>query len=431
MNEFDWKAFLSRWGGDMLAAPIGGDLPAKAHAAGWLGFPPATEEQIAATEARLQIPLPPSYKAFLRTSNGWLRTTHAIERVRGVQDVEWFRKRNREWIAAYTKPLGFGAPEKTPDEQYFAYGEFAADFRPEHLKEALQISEVGDAAVYLLNPQVITKDGEWEAWFFANWLPGVHRYRSFQEMMLAEYHQFAGGGEWTQPVGVVGELPDEYAGSPGSAKRKLKKRTRPRVPKVFGKPYDRWTVEELLEMLRNPDFDVVYGEVIRGLTLLADPRAVPPLVAMLEKGECVGSTAAALQKLAPDLVADRLLALLTDPRNVHFMTAATMLADMECERAIPSLVALLCDTRVEVAYNADLIGQVIASFGDAGYEALLKGVGHADSVVRRRASRSLMYTDQPEARSVAERLCSDPDPEVRENVRIALQVMPPPRRAAR
>jgi hypothetical protein len=33
---------------------------------------------------------------------------------------------------------------------------------------------------------VVTPDGEWEAWFFANWLPGANRYRSFWEMLQTE-----------------------------------------------------------------------------------------------------------------------------------------------------------------------------------------------------------------------------------------------------
>ena len=36
----------------------------------------------------------------------------------------------------------------------------------------------------------VTHDGEWEAWFFANWLPGATRFRSFAELMEAEYQSF-------------------------------------------------------------------------------------------------------------------------------------------------------------------------------------------------------------------------------------------------
>lgn len=48
---------------------------------------------------------------------------------------------------------------------------------------------MGDAAIYVLNPQIVTPEGEWEAWLFADWLPGAARYRSFQDLMQAEYAQ--------------------------------------------------------------------------------------------------------------------------------------------------------------------------------------------------------------------------------------------------
>ena len=63
-------------------------------------------------------------------------------------------------------------------------------FRIEYLESAVEVSDIGDSAIFLLNPQVVTPDGEWEAWFFANWLPGASRYRSFGELMETEYHSF-------------------------------------------------------------------------------------------------------------------------------------------------------------------------------------------------------------------------------------------------
>ena len=41
-----------------------------------------------------------------------------------------------------------------------------------------------DAAFLALNPQVVTPEGEWEAWYFGNALPGARRYRNFEEMMV-------------------------------------------------------------------------------------------------------------------------------------------------------------------------------------------------------------------------------------------------------
>ena len=63
-------------------------------------------------------------------------------------------------------------------------------------KNSLQISDWENSAIFLLNPQVIS-GGEWEAWFYANWLPGANRYRSFWDMLRMEYelfHEMSGEG---------------------------------------------------------------------------------------------------------------------------------------------------------------------------------------------------------------------------------------------
>ena len=73
------------------------------------------------------------------------------------------------------------SPPPVSDKDYFTYGKVQDLVRMsrEYLRTALEVNDVGDAAVYLLNPEVVTPDGEWEAWFFANWLPGANGYRSF------------------------------------------------------------------------------------------------------------------------------------------------------------------------------------------------------------------------------------------------------------
>lgn len=55
-------------------------------------------------------------------------------------------------------------------------------FDVRYLSTAIQISEVDDG-VLLLNPAIVTPEGEWEAWFFANWLPGALRSPSFFELI--------------------------------------------------------------------------------------------------------------------------------------------------------------------------------------------------------------------------------------------------------
>ena len=189
MTDFDWDGFLRRWSREIIATGEYNDmLPPEAIASGWLGFPGATEEQLRQAEARLGVRLPPSYRQFLATTNGWRMTGPFIYRMWSAEEIDWFRVRNQNWIDDFTL---YGA-SSAPDSQYFVYGEGHDPIwiRPEYLPATLEISDTGDDAIYLLNPNIVTPEGEWEAWFFGNWLPGARRYRSFREMMEAEYESF-------------------------------------------------------------------------------------------------------------------------------------------------------------------------------------------------------------------------------------------------
>ena len=195
MTVIDWRPFLETWSQELIEAGAHPDLPAEAVESGWLGFPGATEEQLARAETRLRITLPRSYRDFLKVSNGWQQTGTSIWRVWSTEEIDWFRVRNREWIDAYVSPFTFAELNEEfvlTDEEYLVYGE-AQDpvrYRANYLESALEISEAGDSAIYLLNPETVTADGEWEAWLFANWLPGAQRHRSFAELMQAEYESF-------------------------------------------------------------------------------------------------------------------------------------------------------------------------------------------------------------------------------------------------
>ena len=184
----DWKILLSEWSAALLNSKhLHFEPSPQAIENQWLGYPGATEEQIQQAEERLGTKLPPSYRSFLKVTNGWRQTTPFIYKLWSAGEVDWFRVRNEDWIEAWA-PDG----SEVPDEEYFVYGENQNDvaLRREYLATALEISDVGDSGIYLLNPQVVTPEGEWEAWFFANWLPGANRYRSFREMMQGEYKRF-------------------------------------------------------------------------------------------------------------------------------------------------------------------------------------------------------------------------------------------------
>jgi hypothetical protein len=191
-DPYDWQALLTTWSAELLDAPHDfARIPADVRSRGWLGHDGATPQQLDDAESRLQVKLPRSYREFLAFTNGWHTTGPFIERLWSTREVDWFRVRHRAWIAAYTSWLPRIGPSVS-DEEYFVYGtaQDCALFRSEYLRTALEISDVGDSAIYLLNPETIAADGEWEAWMFANWLPGSTRHRSFWELMNAEYASF-------------------------------------------------------------------------------------------------------------------------------------------------------------------------------------------------------------------------------------------------
>jgi SMI1 / KNR4 family (SUKH-1) len=203
---------LRQWSRELLESMGNGqtNLTPTVIQPGWLGYPGATEEQIARAETRLGIALPPSYREFLKVTNGWRQTTPFIYQLWSTEEIEWFPIRHQDWIHAFVERFVERYAERRlmnsttngsdvhlevlsiSDTDYFVYGhaQDCMTLRVEYLQTALEISSKGDSAIYLLNPQVIAPDGEWEAWFFGDWLPGADRYRSFREMMQAEYENF-------------------------------------------------------------------------------------------------------------------------------------------------------------------------------------------------------------------------------------------------
>ena len=189
--EFNWRNFLDQFSQSLLDDDIiRAQQSQETLNSKWLGFPAASIQEINNVEARLRVSLPPSYRQFLQTSNGWRNSGAFIDRVWSTTEIAWFKERHQTWIDAYTGPKPI--QPTISDQAYFVYGEEQdpITLRVEYLPTALEISDVGDACIYLLNPKVVTEEGEWEAWFFANWLPGAARYRSFQELMEAEYRDF-------------------------------------------------------------------------------------------------------------------------------------------------------------------------------------------------------------------------------------------------
>jgi len=191
MNNREWKQFILQWSEKVAAQNLdeyAGERRSfdKEHGFGTKG---ASEESIVEVENKLGTKLPPSYREFLKASNGLHQPVESMATTGGdfwpAEEVDWFRVRNQWWIDCWTDET---EPE-TPDAEYFVYGpdQDCCAMRPEYLKTALEISHDGDAGIYLLNPEVKDANGEWEAMHLASWMPGIERFRSFHEMMQEHY----------------------------------------------------------------------------------------------------------------------------------------------------------------------------------------------------------------------------------------------------
>ncbi len=117
----------------------------------------------------------------MSVTNGWRQTCPFIQRLWSTDDVEWFSVRNREWIDAYVDALD-------PADRRRARHD--GEFDPEHLYTAVEVSDAGDSAIYLLDAQSVDSDGEWAAWLLADWLPRAITYPSFQQLMQAERERY-------------------------------------------------------------------------------------------------------------------------------------------------------------------------------------------------------------------------------------------------
>ena len=120
-----------------------------------------------------------------------VRTSMFVERIRPVSQVDWLESDAPELLDGLSPEDGDDLMQNYPSAQYFSY-----DGRPifdcDHFRQSLVIADPipGDSMIYVLNPLVVAPDGEWEAWRFANWIPGAERFPSFELLMRAEHALF-------------------------------------------------------------------------------------------------------------------------------------------------------------------------------------------------------------------------------------------------
>ena len=363
----------------------------------------ATEEQVAKVEAKLKVKLPPSYRAFLLASNGMKNASRAVPVLKPVEKVKWFGREHRDWVQAYTAPMqGIDLPLPA-EADYFNYGgEHSGAFDTSHLALTLCVSEVGDSAVLLLNPMVVWPDGEWEAWFFANWVPGAIRYRSFAEWMRHEVAERR--KEPCTATQTPGELPTVYRDGPAKANRRVRPReevltldqvrkrlqskTRShRVKAVqclcrMGGPE---AVNILLELFKH-DYDFhVRCESAEALGKLRAPEAIEPLMAeTIEYSHVTGSAIHGLRFFNDERSAQCLIDLIR-ANHMSAAAAAYVLAARRDRRGVQPLGDLLVSKKPEDQHLGRIAGRLIAQFERPGFEALEPLMASDDEEVRERA----------------------------------------------
>ncbi len=90
-TAFDWRSFLLRWSGEWADSLPDNKTQSEddetARRTRWLGFPPASAERIAAMERRLGCRMPPSYREFLKVSDGWRHAGGFVWLLAGTEDA--------------------------------------------------------------------------------------------------------------------------------------------------------------------------------------------------------------------------------------------------------------------------------------------------------------------------------------------------------
>ncbi|MFE2293808.1 SMI1/KNR4 family protein [Streptomyces sp. NPDC059452] len=185
-TAFDWRPFLLKWSEEWADSlpdeEIRGEDDETARRTRWLGFPPASEERIAAMEERLGRRMPPSYREFLKVSDGWRHAGGFVWLLAGTRDAHWHD--NESGLADMF--------EEYLDE----------DSEPEEWREAalwrrgLQLDVESDITHVLMDPDDVDEDGEWAVYTWSSWRaapPERHaNFLAFMRAMFREFHSLMG-----------------------------------------------------------------------------------------------------------------------------------------------------------------------------------------------------------------------------------------------
>ncbi|MFD5338763.1 SMI1/KNR4 family protein [Streptomyces hawaiiensis] len=180
-TAFDWRSFLLKWSGEWADHLPDGETPGEddeaARQARWLGFPPASEERIAAMEERLGRRMPPSYREFLQVTDGWRHAGGFVWLLAGTEDAHWHDNAS-ELADTFEEYLEEDAgPEERREADIWRRG--------------LQLDVESDAIYVLMDPEDVDEDGEWAVYTWASWRAAPpDRYANFLAFMRDMHREF-------------------------------------------------------------------------------------------------------------------------------------------------------------------------------------------------------------------------------------------------
>jgi hypothetical protein len=413
----------------------------------WPGAPAASEPQLIAAEQRLGIQLPPSYRSFLQTSNGWSQASRSVPVLLPVESIYSFRKKQRAWIDAYQ----LSEPLEIPETEYFDYAKSdPAEFDRKHLRHTICISAISDDAVLLLNPMVVWPDGEWETWFFANWLPGAQRFRSFTDWFKSA-HAEIGAAAFTHDQSP-GELPDVYLDPPSKPNRRVRERektpdfksvlkslnssnpsTRRTAAKRMGRIRSPESFATLRDLLKTEQDHYVRMESVVSIGRIGGDPAIEFLMEWVTNNEEIRSDAVrALARIPDEKATLFVLKLLAQGDESAFGIVYDLSLRNET-RAIPHAINLMTNPRFKADRDRPYWGECIAAFGNMeALEALRPFIKHDDETVRQSALSGLVtlaHTAKQtkaklQARELVENsLATESDPKIRATIQPYLDVL--------
>jgi len=138
-----------------------------------LSRPPALEEDIIATEQKLNLSLPEDYKSFLFTSNGFECFSHTGVTVSSVDKVDFLVNFDEELVDVWADQMEDIDPEFS-----------------QKLRSRIIIGGHEEEQRLLLIP---LQNNQWECWHFSSWSPGEDAYPGFRFYMEKELQRFEDG----------------------------------------------------------------------------------------------------------------------------------------------------------------------------------------------------------------------------------------------